>query len=105
LLAISDVNCLLGDVFPNFAHAEVHGTKMGAVWWVGNTFPIPGVQQDSGGLNTTNYHFHAASVHSGKQARPPTLNCFLKVLYCHLISNCTVTSQSVKSTGMILSVS
>jgi len=26
---------------------------MGAVWWVGNTFPMSGVQQDSGGLNTT----------------------------------------------------
>jgi len=51
---------------------------MGAVWWVGNTFPMPGIQQDSDGLNTIQPTIIMQQQY--RQARPPTLNCFVKVL-------------------------
>lgn len=33
-------------------HLEVPGTPAGAVWWVENTFRMPGFQRGNGGVHT-----------------------------------------------------
>jgi hypothetical protein len=43
----------LEDIFKFTKHVDVQGHQAGAVWWVGNTFPMPDFQQGSGGVHTS----------------------------------------------------